>query len=81
MQFLKIPKRPREIAAARYARVQLDDLTKAVVVNNSNPATYGLNFFTNFLGLEDEEDARKLFNSFSYLRVMQQQEQAKNTEF
>lgn len=70
------------MAAARYARVRLDDLTKAIVVNNSNPATFGLPFFTNFLGLEDELDARKLFDSFSYLRVRQQQEQqAKAIEF
>jgi hypothetical protein len=69
MQFLKIPKKPREIATAKYARIRLDDLTKAIVVNNSDPATYGVPFFTNFLGLESEQDTKKLFNSFSYLRV------------
>lgn len=54
MQFLKIPKKPREIATAKYARVRLDDLTKTIVINNSDPATYGVPFFTNFLGLENE---------------------------
>jgi hypothetical protein len=66
---LKIPKRPREIAEQKYALVGLDELTKTIFVNNANPAKYGLAFFTKFLGLESEEDARKLFNSFSYMRV------------
>jgi hypothetical protein len=42
------------VAAARHARVGLDDLTKAIVINNSNPATYNLHFFTNYLGIESE---------------------------
>lgn len=75
-EFLKIPKKPRELAEQRHASLSLDDLTKAVLINNSNPSKYGLSFFAEYLGLESEEEARKLFNSFSYLRVMQQEERS-----
>lgn len=51
----------------------LDDLTKSVLVNNMNPQKYNLAFFTSFLGFENEEEARRLFNTFSYFRVLQQE--------
>lgn len=52
------------------------------MVNNSNPGKYNLSFFTKFLGLESEEETRKLFNSFSYLRVPVQEEKTiENLQF
>lgn len=60
----------------------MDDLTKTIFINNSNPQTYNIAFFRNYLGLEDEQETRKLFNSFSYLRVKEQKEAtAKELEF
>jgi hypothetical protein len=48
---LKIPKKNRELPQKKYAQLRLDDLTKAVFVNNSNPQTYNLAFFKNYLGI------------------------------
>jgi hypothetical protein len=51
-------------------------LTKTIFVNNQNPAKYNIEFFTSYLGIESVEEARKLFNSFSYLRVPVQEEKS-----
>jgi hypothetical protein len=34
--------------------LKLDDLTKSVLINNSNPNKYTIPFFTNYLGIENE---------------------------
>lgn len=69
---MKISKKPRELAEQKHASITLDDLTKSIFINNTNPSKYNLEFFTKYLGLEHPEETRKLFNSFSYLRVSQQ---------
>jgi len=66
---LKLPKKTREIAQISHGMVNLDDLSKAIWMNNSNPVKYNVTFFTNFFGFEREEETRKIFNSISYLRV------------
>jgi len=71
---LKLPKKPREIAEQAYGMLTLDDLSKTIMVNNSNPLQYNLGFFTNYFGLENEQETRKLFNSISYLRVPPQED-------
>lgn len=78
MQFIKIPKKPRQIKQQKYASLTLDDLTKTILINNSNPQKYNISFFTQYLGLDNEMETMKLFNSFSYLRVLQQEETEKD---
>ena len=58
----------------KHGMMSLDEISKAIWINNSNPVKYNLSFFTNYFGLDREEDTRKLFNSISYLRVPPLQE-------
>lgn len=71
---MKLPKKTREIAQISHGMLSLDDLSKAIWMNNSNPVKYNLAFFTNYFGLEREEETRKIFNNLSYLRVPPLQE-------
>ena len=41
-----IPKKPREVEQQKHTMLSLDDLTKTIYVNNSNPQKYNLAFFT-----------------------------------